>query len=321
MEVLFLRPFKTTKEQLRILHDRGIVFTDYQNYRKAKRYLLANNYYTVINGYGRYFWTNTNSYPLTKFDEITALYEFDIAIRDAFFKSTLIVEKHLRGVVSYYVSQKCSEVGEIEAYMKKNFYDRDILFVRKKMWEIIDKNVNKRSNNPIKNHSLNHGGVPFWVIVNYLSFRDLFEILKNITHIQNDVARSFYTFIEDHFQVNQNFTPADLLSFVYNIYEVRNHCAHGNRLIGFTCHESTRHYSPLHNIYNIIPNSPRQDVYNVYLVLQCFNSKIEYAILHNTLLKRMKYLKNKIDSSTFNKIMDELGFPRNWVNTTTSIHQ
>lgn len=111
---------------------------------------------------------------------MTHLYEFDTAIRNSLFSATLSAEKHLRGVIAYYISERCHKLKKVEAYRDKSFYSKDILFVRKKIWETIDKNINSRNNNPIKNHYEKHGGVPFWVIVNYLSFNDLYKILENV---------------------------------------------------------------------------------------------------------------------------------------------
>ena len=54
-----VRPFKNVHEQLNILHNRGLKLTDYQN---NKLYLMTNNYYSIINGYSRYFWQTTNKY-------------------------------------------------------------------------------------------------------------------------------------------------------------------------------------------------------------------------------------------------------------------
>lgn len=316
-----MRPFNDINKQLITLHKRGITYKDKNGYKHAKKYLLANNYYTLINGYGRYFWSNTNSYPGTSFSDITHLYEFDISIRDSFFKSTLTVEKHLRGAVAYFISEQCQKYGDIEAYMKKSFYDKDILFVRKNLWALIDKNINREENNPIKNHYNNHGGVPFWVVVNYLSFKELIEILKNKSIIQNNVARSFYTFINSHFIPYKTFGPNELMSFINNIYEVRNHCAHGKRLIGFKCNKNIRYYEPLHKELQIAPNSPKQSVYHVYLVIKCFLSTTEFAILHNSIRTRMLYLNNKVNKSVYEKVINDLGFPDQWVQNTSQLRQ
>lgn len=52
-----MKEFKNIDEQIEILKNRGLVFKDLN---LAKRYLLTNNYYNIINGYGKYFQNNTD---------------------------------------------------------------------------------------------------------------------------------------------------------------------------------------------------------------------------------------------------------------------
>jgi len=306
--------FKTIDEQIEILKSRGLILDESDNYKKVKQYLLTNNYYDVINGYARYFLKNTNSFEdNVTFNEITFLYEFDTAIRNTLFNSIILAEKHLRGLVAYYISEECHKQGNIEFYKEKNFYKKDPFYLRQKIWKIIDNNKNSRHDNSIRHHYLKYQCVPFWVIVNYLTFKDIYEILVRVPTIQNKVAKDLLSFIQEHLDINKHlFTPEVLLSFIYNIYEVRNVCAHGNRLIEYSCKNNVKYFEPLHIKYNIKPDSPKQSVYDVFLILQCFLSKTEYAILHNTIRKRMNYLENKLESIDYNIILTKLGFPNNW---------
>jgi putative uncharacterized protein gbs1223 len=319
--VLFLRPFNQIKEQIRTLHNRGIKIDTLSKYRYTKQYLLTNNYYNLVNGYGRFFWINTNLYQNTTFEELTHLYEFDTAIRNSLFSATLSAEKHLRGVIAYYISERCHILKKAEAYRDKSFYSKDILFVRKKIWETIDKNINSQNNNPIKNHHKKHGAVPFWVIVNYLSFNDLYKILENVPEIQDKVARGMKSFLKEKFSLTEPYTEKELLSFMYNIYELRNLCAHGNRLLDFKCKNNVVYYEPLHSLYNIQSTDPKQSIYHIFIVLQCFLSKMEYAILHNTIKKRMNNLENKLTSISHNKILNLLGFPNDWNRNVANLPQ
>lgn len=112
------------------------------------------------------------------------------------------------------------------------------------------------------------------------------------------------------------FTGNVLLSFIENIFEIRNICAHDSRLLDFKCKNNLVYFPTLHDRYGILPNSPRSDVYNTFLTLQCFLSKTQYAILHNTVLKRLFYLDNYLSKRGYpihtNTILSTLGFPDNW---------
>ncbi|HFX4005585.1 TPA: Abi family protein, partial [Streptococcus pyogenes] len=47
-----MKEFKSITEQIQILRDRGLTI---ENQEKAELYLLTNNYYNIINGYGKFF--------------------------------------------------------------------------------------------------------------------------------------------------------------------------------------------------------------------------------------------------------------------------
>lgn len=307
-----MRPFKTNKEQLRIINNRGVKIINCRNYKKAKRYLLTNNYYDIMNGYGRYFWVNTNNFNGTTFDEIVHLYEFDKAIRTDFLDATLIAEKHIGSIIAYYISERCHALNDQEAYLEASFYSGNTSYLRGRFRALINKHRKKRGNNPIKNHINNHGGVPFWVMVNYLTFFEIYTILDKVPSIQNKVAIAVQTFMKEHMTISVPFTPRELLQFVYNIYEIRNQCGHNGRLLDFKCKNNLRYYSPLHDKYGVAPTAQKQDVYNVFIAIQCFLSKNEYAQLHNSIRKRMNYLENKLVTIDITKIQMTLGFPPNW---------
>ena len=46
--------------------------------------------------------------------------------------------------------------------------------------------------------------------------------------------------------------------------------------------------------------------------MQAFLSKEQYAILHNTLLKRTNYLRHKLKTISISKVLDCLGFTSDW---------
>jgi abortive infection bacteriophage resistance protein len=63
-----LKEFKNIDSQLNVLKERGLTIGDYNS---AKRYLLTNNYYNIINGYSKYFLENHKYVNNSTFEEIT----------------------------------------------------------------------------------------------------------------------------------------------------------------------------------------------------------------------------------------------------------
>lgn len=114
-----MKEFKTIDEQIEILKDRGLIFKDTN---MARRYLLTNNYYNIINGYGKYFQVSADAFiKVTKFDEVRNLYFFDKQLKQTFFNSILNVEHHLKSIFAYRFAEKSK--NKRYAYLGINSYD------------------------------------------------------------------------------------------------------------------------------------------------------------------------------------------------------
>jgi len=78
-----MKEFKTVEEQIKLLKSRGMIF---ENEEYAKKILLTNNHYNIINGYKNLFIIDkTDNYKNgTKFEEVYSLYDFDRQLRNIF---------------------------------------------------------------------------------------------------------------------------------------------------------------------------------------------------------------------------------------------
>lgn len=102
-------------------------------------------------------------------------------------------------------------------------------------------------------------------------------------------------------------------SFIKNIHETRNICAHNKRLLNFECRSDSVYYKPFHEFNHIShEHGARKSVYTTFISLQCFLSKTEFCILNNTLRKRIRHLNHKLSSISVNVILASLGFPNDW---------
>lgn len=100
------KPFRTLSEQIELLKDRDLVITDEE---QAKKLLLSNNYYNIINGYSKFFPTKQEHYTNgTSFDEVIRLYTFDVELKQAFFKAVLAAEAHLKAIFAYHFAEAYS---------------------------------------------------------------------------------------------------------------------------------------------------------------------------------------------------------------------
>lgn len=307
------KPFKSIEEQIVLLKSRGLEFNDEE---KAKKYLLCNNYYNVINYYSKFFMISNDQYIKgTTFDEISHIYYFDKEIKTIFFKSILDIEKYFKSLISYFFSESHKEDY---AYLNAcNFRNDDILKVTQtiaSLSKIIVRKQNEKNPNSVKHYINHHHNVPLWVLSNYMTFG---QIITFYTHMKdsekNKIAKIYSQFLSENLGVaNIKLSSKHIVSFLKNICEVRNIVAHGNKFLGFKCKENTLYLNELHPCYSVINTAPKQDVFNVYIIMRVFLSKNQFNIMSNSLRKRTIQLSKKINSIDYNIITQSLGFPRDW---------
>ncbi|WP_314060508.1 Abi family protein [uncultured Vagococcus sp.] len=318
-----MQQFEYLHSQIAILHGRGLGFNDYKH---AKQYLLTNNYYNIINGYSKYFIDTTTSryVPNANFDEISHLYFFDKEIKHAFFKSITEAENHLKSILAYRFAE--ANPNKPYAYLDINCYDNskvlNLGWLVSQLSRIINNNKKRKESNSIKHYVNKHGDVPIWVLIHYLDFGEMNTLLNNLPiKLKNLIAKNLCSFISESLSITQQFTPEIMESFTNNIREIRNVCAHNNRLLDFKCRASVKYYSDLHSVYNIVENDEKKDVYNTFIIMQCFLSQTQYATLHNTIRKRFCTLENRLHSISINDVLKSLGFPNDWHKTAPKLSQ
>ena len=318
-----MKDFKTLDEQIDILKSRGLLIN---NETHAKEYLLSQNYYNLINGYANFFPRSGENYTAsTNFNEIRSLYVFEREFKQTLLLAILEDETHLRSIFAYRFAEMYQ--NEPYAYLNIKCYEQNKILSATKTISNLSQTIlnhNKyHKNGSIAHYVKKYNHVPIWVLINYVNFGELRHLLLHTKKdLQNNVAKDFTGFINQNIPDNtEPFPPETLNSFLDNMNEIRNICAHNNRLLGFRCRQSTKHWPPLHDKYNINKNDERRSVYSVFLELQCFISHNEYAILHNTFKKRIRTLANKLTTISINDILKELGFPENWYNNFDKIEQ
>lgn len=308
------KPFKTLDEQISILKSRGMIIYDDN---AAKLSLLCNNYYNVINYYSKFFMIpGTDNYlPNVSLDEILSVYYFDKEIKSIFLKATIDIEKCLKSMIAYYFSEAHPEDY---SYLNVNNFDCAQITKTVNLISGISKTIAKKErekySNSVSHYLNNHFNVPLWVIINYLSFGQtvqFFELMKPSD--KNKIAKHFSSFANKALHANTiRLDSSKITSYLRNIHEIRNITAHSNKFIGFKCKENLPYLSELHGKYNIGNNDSKQDVFNVFVIMQVFLAPGNFATFNNSIRKRMINLSKNIKSIDENEIFEKLGFPRNW---------
>lgn len=170
------------------------------------------------------------------------------------------------------------------------------------------------NNNDIFHYKNSYHQVPIWVLMDFLSFGDtvaLYSVLPK--KLRDKIAADCLSFVMDNQPTFAgNFSEDKMSAFLQNINEVRNICAHNKRLIAFKCRQDCINFKPLFKYYDRNLQIDRQSPYSVFLTIQCFVSKIEFAQLHNGIRKKAHYLDHRLQTISIDKILDLLGFPAGW---------
>ena len=309
----YMKPFKTIVEQIDQLKDRDLTIKDEE---KAKKYLLDNNYYNVINLYSKILQSSNNQYIANAtFDEIIALHILDSEIKATLLKYLLQAEKHFKSIFAYYFSE--SYRGEYD-YLKTESYNSEstleIHRILSSVSKIIMKMKNSRNNNSIKHHINQYGTVPFWVIINELDLGTVKHMyIHSDSKVRNKVAKRLYEYMCENTN-NAAYTrldPNTVDTVLHCINDLRNCCAHNNKLWDFKTRDSIPFITPIYETVSSSGNT-RSDCFSIFLSLQLMLSCGDFKNLNNTIRKRMRTAKNKIHSININIVLKKYGFPDGW---------
>lgn len=317
-----MRPFKNIDEQINILIDRGLLIEDYN---KAKRYLIHNNYYNVVNMYSKLFQEKENLYINgTTFEEIKALHIFDTEIKNLLMKYIIIAEKHFKSIFAYHFAKKYH--NKPFAYLDTSNYSNSNPLALTQTLSYISKKVNEqirsKKENSVKHHFDNHKDVPIWVIVNDLTLGNIIKLYKFIDNkTRNEIAKELSDILDTNIHQKINLEPNYLDKILDNVLNVRNCVAHNNKLLKYKCNNNIKFIPALYGSLEIDSKSSRQTPFHVFIALKCFLPTEDYALLHNSILKRTNNMSKKLNDNSMDLVLESYGFPLSWHKKVSKIPQ
>ncbi len=192
-----VKPFLLIDEQIELLKKRKLNISDDQ-YKKAKEFLLNNNYYRV-SGYSLTLRQNDIFFDGVSFEALIQIYEADRHMRHALLSLIEVVEVRIKSMIAYFHSKKYGPLGYLDI---NNFCCTDNkkinLSIIKNYLHItrkanIQKNKMTESELFLKHHKENRKNIlPFWVYVEVLTISDaskLYTILDE--EIRKTIAQHF----------------------------------------------------------------------------------------------------------------------------------
>lgn len=298
--------FKTLDEQIDILRYKGMIVN---NEEYTKEILLRENYF-FLNGYRHLFLRSESDRRFiegTTFEELYSLFLFDRQFRNIVFKNLLIIENNLKSIISYQLSKKYG-YKENDYLKPKNFTDDP--YKTKQVNDLIHKmkrqiRVNGLQHSATMHYINNYGYIPLWVLVKVLSFGivgELYAILKREDQLA--IANRYRLSIEDFI---------DYLPILANY---RNLCAHEDIL-----YNNRTQKSILDTKYHRLLNIPimdneyiygKNDLFSVVIMMKSMIKKDEFDLFEKEISDLIDELDNKLKSIEINKILDCMGFPKNW---------
>lgn len=298
--------FKSLDEQVEIMRNKNLIIDDEYF---VKDILLRENYF-FINGYRYLFMKSADDRTFidgANFREIYALFYFDRQLRNILFKNILTLENNIKSIISYELSRRYG--FKEKNYLNPNNFTRDpkrsrqVNDLLKKVKRQI--NVNGSQHTATKHYQSNYGYIPLWIVVKVLSFGivgELYTILKK--EDQESIAEIFNTDVES------------MLIYLPIIANYRNLCAHED-----ICYEHrTQKEIPITKYHDLlsIPKMNGEFIYGIndlfalIIILKRVLRSDDFHIMLNEISYELDYLKGRLHSISIGKVLDKMGFPKNY---------
>lgn len=215
-------------EQLEILNKRNISLQS-----GSDSILLQYGYYNLINGYKEPFIDKAKSLELgedyykngTTLKHFLQLYHFDSILRNNLLYSIVTVETQMKSLISLHFSLRYG--SSHWKYLSPDSFTKDpskkkfVIKLINKLQRDINK-FNERKKHPAICHFMDvYNQVPLWGLNTIMDFGTMSNFYDNL---QDDLKKTIAK------SINSKLTPTILSSILYYLTNIRNKCAHNNRL-------------------------------------------------------------------------------------------
>lgn len=223
------KPFLTIKAQIKKLQSDGLII---DSYSKAELILSNHSYYAFVNGYRDIFLDpnsqKTRYRPGAHFDDLVALYDFNLALRDALFPAVLYAEDKLKSHIIYEFGNAKDSSGRrmhsADDYLDRASYDKKASGAEQLVKELsgLINNAIKHCEEPFCHALESYGYIPLWVTALNMTF-------GQTSRFYMCLARPIKNAIAARAKVSQGDYQTTLK--ILSIF--RNCCAHNGRVYCF----------------------------------------------------------------------------------------
>ena len=273
----------TVDEQIKILRERGCIIKNEDLARETLKYI---NYYRLSN-YFEPFSVSKHQYEEgTTFEKILRIYEMDRKMRSILIAALEEIEITLRAAISNYHALKYGALGYLNPSSFDRVHNHQTFIAR--INHLMEANEDREF---VKHYNRQHDGkFPLWVVMELFSFGTLAFFFKDMQNVDKKaLAGDFF-----------GCSSSEMDNWIFCLNELRNYCAHYNRLYG--------------NHFPVMPRTPRDfepelqnDVFGYIIVMkQLYHSKSNW---NERIVKPLSRLLRK--NSDIARLSD-LGFPDGW---------
>lgn len=300
------KPYTTYEQQIEILKSKRLIISDD---KEVMDLLKRCSYFGLVTGYKNPFKDKKGFYKVrTTIHDIYALYTYDMELRELFLKYILIIENHIKSLISYAF---CDSYGDMESnYLNATNYDYTIIkqdginkFIGK-LREVIN---DSEKHAYLQHQKKRHGNIPLWALIRALTI---------------GVVSKMYSFLKPQEQtmVSKEFecvTENELAQMIDLLSRFRNVCAHNERLYDYKYNKGGIQDTDVHSILNIKRQKNRyvygkNDLFAVVIVFKYLLSNEDFSAFIDSLKTKTKELLNKTNILQEAQILKLMGFPNNW---------
>lgn len=286
-----MKEVKNTNELINYLISKGVKVN---NIEIAKENIENYTYYGIVNTYKEIFKNKDNTYKNNvSFEEIFALYKFDMNIKAIFLKYILEIELIIKSKIANLFTEKYG----IKDYLDINNFENNSKNTNK-ITELINNINSDIDNNYLRHDALahyknNYGFIPMFVLIKTLSF--------------GTISR-FYGLMKqrDQQKISKTFgIPSNALKQILkNLTFVRNISAHSDRLYSYR-YKYTISISSFNKTYKL-PNNTN-NLYVMILSIKQLLSNEKYEKFKNEFDIELKKLSQALKSISIKEISNIMG--------------
>lgn len=275
---------------------------------EAKEALKKIGYFQLMGGYKSLFRIpGTKKYKEgTSFEEIVSLYEFDVELRELFFRYLLQIERNLRSLMSYYFTETYGAAQK--EYLNPQNYDltKKNKYTVERLIATLERAANTQDYAYINYYREQYGDIPLWVLSNVLTFGNLSKMFRVFPQsLKSKVSKNFAPL-----------NPHQVEQFLSVLTKYRNVCAHGERLFTYKTVDAIAD-TPIHQELAIEKSGNqykygKQDLFAVVIAFYYLLPAKDFSCFSQNLLKIIQTVSGQLIHVEERELLEKMGFPQNW---------